>query len=464
MVTDQLIYTSATTLARAIREQKISSTEVVAAYLERIEAVNPRLNAVVQLAAETARAQAKAADAALARGEIKGPLHGIPVTVKDAIETAGLISTGGTLGRAAYTPTQDAPAVARLRAAGAIILGVTNVPEMSYGYESDNLVYGRTNNPYDLSRTAGGSSGGEAAIIAAGGSPLGLGGDFAGSIRVPAHFCGIAGLRPTPGRVPGTGYVPTLGGLVGLLSQNGPLARYVEDLSLMLPVIAGLDWRDPRVIPMPLGDPGRVDLKGLKVAFYTDNGVVSPTPETANAVKAAAQVLAEAGLTVVEDRPPCLEQSTDLFLALISADGGAGMALALQMAGTPEVHPMLQGLLESMRPQALPAAEFMGLWYRWDMWRSALLSFMAQYDAILCPVCASPAMAHGTTGQQLAAFSYVQTYSLTASPGVVVRAGTSPEGLPIGVQVVPRQWREDVALAVAQPIETALGGWQRPPL
>jgi amidase len=462
MLTDELIYTSATALAQAIRERKLSSAEVVAAHLERIEAVNPSLNAVVQLAAETARAQAKAADEALARGELKGPLHGVPVTIKDAIETAGVITTGGTLGRAAYTPAQDATAVARLRAAGAIILGVTNIPEMSYGYESDNLVYGRTNNPYDLSRTAGGSSGGEAAVIAAGGSPLGLGGDFAGSIRVPAHFCGIAGLRPTPGRVPGTGYVPTLGGLVGMLSQNGPMARYVEDLSLMLPIIAGLNWRDPRVIPMPLGDPNQVDLKRLKVAFYTDNGIMPPTPETVDTVKAAAQVLAEAGLTVVEERPPCLEQTTELFLALLSADGGAGMAMALQMVDTKEVHPMLQGLLESMRPQALSAAEFLGLWYRWDMWRSALLSFMEQVDAILSPVCAYPAMPHGTTFQCLAAFSYAQTYSLTASPGVVVRAGTSPEGLPIGIQVVPRQWREDVALAVAQYIETTLGGWQRP--
>jgi amidase len=213
---------------------------------------------------------------------------------------------------------------------------------------------------------------------------------------------------------------------------------------------------------MPLGDPGQVELKGLRVAFYTDNGVVSPTPETADAVKAAAQVLVEAGLKVIENRPPCLEQTTELFLSLISADGGAGMALALQRMGTEESHPLLQGLLESMGPHALSAAEFMGLWYRWDMWRCAFLSFMEQVDVVLSPVCAYPALPHGTTGRQLDAFSYVQTYSLTASPGVVVRAGTSPEGLPIGVQIVPRQWREDVALAVAWQIETALGGWQRP--
>jgi amidase len=240
------------------------------------------------------------------------------------------------------------------------------------------------------------------------------------------------------------------------------MARYVEDLGLMLPIIAGPDWRDPRIIPMPLGDPSQVELKRLKVAFYTENGVVPPTPETADVVKAAAQVLAEAGLTVVEDRPPCLEQTTELFLGLLSADGGAGMARALQRVGTRVIHPMLRGLLESMQPYTLSTAEFLGLWYRWDMWRSALLSFMERVDVILSPVCAYPAMAHGTTGQHLAAFSYAQTYSLTASPGVVVRAGTSPEGLPIGVQVTPRQWREDVALAVAQYLETTLGGWQRP--
>ena len=213
---------------------------------------------------------------------------------------------------------------------------------------------------------------------------------------------------------------------------------------------------------MPLGEPSQVELRGLRVAFYTDNGVVSPTPETADAVKAAAQVLVEAGLKVIENRPPCVEQTTELFLGLISADGGAGLTLALQRAGTEETHPSLRGLLESMRPHALSAAEFMGLWYRWDMRRRAFMSFMEPVDVILSPVCAFPAMPHGATGQQLEAFSYVQTYSLTASPGVVVRAGTSPEGLPIGVQIVPRQWREDVALAVAWQIETALGGWQRP--
>ena len=199
---------SATELASAVRGKQLSSKSVVEAHLEQIAKVNPKLNAVVQLTAETARKEADEADAALARGEIKGPLHGVPVTIKDTLETTGVICTGGTKGRANYVPKADATAVARLRAAGAIILGKTNVPELAGAIETDNLVYGRTNNPYDLARTPGGSSGGESAIVAACGSPLGLGTDAGGSIRIPAHFCGLAAIKPTSGRVPRTGQFP----------------------------------------------------------------------------------------------------------------------------------------------------------------------------------------------------------------------------------------------------------------
>jgi amidase len=192
-----IISSSATELADAIRSKKLTSKEIVEAHLERIAAVNPKLNAIVQLTADTARKEAEDADAALARGEIKGPLHGVPMTIKDTLETSGVICTGGTKGRANYVPKADASAVARLRAAGAIFLGKTNVPELAGAVESDNLVYGRTNNPYDLARTPGGSSGGEAAIIAACGSPMGLGTDAGGSIRIPAHFCGLAAIKPT---------------------------------------------------------------------------------------------------------------------------------------------------------------------------------------------------------------------------------------------------------------------------
>ncbi|MEW6107452.1 MAG: amidase [Bacillota bacterium] len=461
---DELIYASATALAKAIRTREVSSVEVIEAYLQRIEAVNPQLNAVVQLTADTARAEARVADAALARGEIKGPLHGVPVTIKDNIETAGVICTVGTKGRASFRPVQDATVVTRVRAAGAIALGKTNLPDLGLALESDNLVYGRTNNPYDLSRTSGGSSGGEAAILAAGGSPLGLGNDSGGSIRLPAHFCGVAGLKPTTGRVPRTGTLPGPGGVLDTLWQNGPMARFVEDLSVTLPIIAGVDWHDPAIVPMPLGDPKSIDLKSLRVAFHTDNGIVSPTPETVGVVRNTARALSSAGLAVEEERPLGIEQAYDIFFSLFAADGGSAIQLLLRMAGTTEAHPLLQRFLDLVRPHAMSTGKFCGLLFKWDMFRKTMLGFLEKYDVIICPVNAYPALPHGTSLDNLPAFSYTMTYNLTGWPGVVVRGGTSPEGLPIGVQIVARPWREDVALAIAQHIETALGGWQRPPL
>lgn len=462
---DELIYASATTLGKAIRAKKVSSEEVVKAYLKRIEAVNPKLNAVVQLTAEAALAEAHAADAALARGDVKGPLHGVPMTIKDSLNTAGVVSTGGTKGLASFVPKEDATVVARLKAAGAILLGKTNTPELTMAYETDNLVYGRTNNPYDLSRTPGGSSGGAAAIIAVGGSPFDIGSDTGGSIRLPAHFCGIAGIKPTSGRVPRTGHLLPPGGALDAFTQLGPVARFVEDLSLVLPIIAGVDWRDPAIVPMPLGDPRAVNLKSLRVAFYTDNGILTPTPEIVKVVRTTAKVLAEAGMAVEEARPKGIEQTyPELFRGLFSADGGAGLEGLLQFVGTTEVSPLVQRLVELLRPGAMPTAAFLGKMFTLDMFRSAMLSFMEKYDVILCPVNAYPALPHGVTWDNLPSFSYTMTYNVTGWPGAVVRAGTSPEGLPIGVQVVARPWREDVALAVAQHIETALGGWQRPPL
>jgi amidase len=463
---DELLYTSATSLARAIREKRVSSHEVVEAYIHRIEAVNPHLNAVVQLNAETALTQAKQADDALARGEIKGPLHGMPITIKDSFDTEGIISTAGTKGRASYIPQQDATAVARMRAGGAILLGKTNLPELSLAYESNNLIYGRTNNPYDLSRTPGGSSGGESAIIAAGGSPLGLGTDGFGSIRLPAHFCGIAGLKPTSGRIPFTGLLPHGFGASARLRHVGPMARYVEDLIVTLPILSGVDWRDPATIPMPLDDPGKVEIKTLRVAFYTDNGIVTPTSETIRTVRNAAHALADAGAVVEEARPAGIEQSYELFRDLFAADGGAGVQRLLQMAGTSEIHPFVQQFGDMLRPYALTTAEFGGLLVRWDMFRSTLLSFVEKYEVIICPVCATPAWSHSSTitEKQFIAGSYSMTFNLTGWPGVAVRGGTSPEGLPIGVQVVTRPWREDIALAVAHHLETVLGGWQHPNL
>ena len=463
---DELIYASATELARAICSKRVSSEEVVEAYVERIEKVNPKLNAVVQLLAEEARAQARRADEALASGHIKGPLHGVPVTIKDNIEVAGVCCTGGTKGRASFVPSQDATVVSRMRDAGAIILGKTNMPELGLAFETDNLVYGCTNNPYDLSCTPGGSSGGEAAIIAAGGSPLGLGNDMGGSIRLPAHFCGVAGIKPTFGRVPRTGTFPWPGNWLEMLWQNGPLARFVEDLILALPIIVGVDWRDHTVVPMPLGDPLKVDLRSLRVAFHTDNGILSPTPETVQTVEKAAKVLSDAGLVVEESCPEGIEQSFEIFAGLGAADGGESVEKLLHMVGTSEMHPWCRALLEFYHTQTMTTAEFSSLMVKWAVFRSFMLSFMEKYDVIICPACAYPAQPHGTSikVEMIPGFSYTMTYNLTGWPSAVVRGGTSPEGLPIGVQIVARPWREDVALAVAKHIENGLGGWQRPRL
>lgn len=462
---NELIYASATALARAIRAKEVSATEAVHAYLQRIAAVNPALNAVVQLCAEAAQAEARAADAALARGQILGPLHGVPMTIKDSLDTAGVITTGGTQGRATFVPTQDAPVVARLHAAGAILLGKTNTPELTLGGETDNLIYGRTNNPYDLSRTPGGSSGGTAAIVAAGGAPFDIGSDTAASIRWPAHCCGIAGIMPTTGRVPRTGHIIPFGlGARDLLTQNGPMARFVEDLRLILPIICGPDWQDPAIVPMHLGDPAAVELTQLRAAVHTDNGIVTPTAAIQDAVRQAAQALTDTGMAVEEACPRALARSHTLAAALAAADGRAWVQRLLANAGTTEVHPWLASNLSPA--QGMSVAEFTALLEEIDQFRSAMLAFMEHYDIILCPVNALPALPHGTWRDAFrqGAFSYTQAYNVTGWPGAVVRGGTSPEGLPIGVQIVTRPWREDVALAVAQYLEGAVGGWQRPPL
>ena len=462
---EELIYASATTMAQSIRDKKISALELVDSHLRRIDQVNPQLNAVVQLASERARAEAREADNALARGENVGPLHGVPMTIKDSLDTEGVISTGGTQGRANFVPEEDSTVVARLRSAGAILLGKTNTPELTLAGETNNLVYGQTNNPYDTSRTSGGSSGGAAAIIAAGGSPLDMGSDTGGSIRLPAHFCGIAGLKPNSGRVPRTGHIVPFGlGAVDSVTQNGPLARYVEDLALTLPIIAGVDYRDPAIVPMPLGDPNAVDIKSLRVAVYTDNGVMAPAPEIADAVNRAAATLADIGVAVQEDRPEVIARTAELTKKLPSADGRAWVWRILERAGTTEVSPWLQQLLEDAKP--MEVGDFTAMLEEVDQFRSAMHTFMRDYDVIICPACAFTALPHGASidEETRKGFSYTASYNVAGWPGAVVRGGTSPEGLPIGIQVVAGPWREDVALAVAQYLETALGGWQKPPI
>ena len=462
---DEIIYASARSLAKALRDGALSSREVVEAHLARIDEINPKLNSVVQVVRERALAEAEEADEAASRGQLKGPLHGLPITIKDSLDTAGVITTGGTQGRARYVPPEDSTVVARLREAGAVLIGKTNTPELTYAGETDNLIYGRTNNPYDPSRTPGGSSGGAGATIAAGGSPLDMGSDSGGSVRLPAHFCGIAGIKPTSGRVPRTGHIIPFGmGAMDSVTQIGPMARFVEDLFEPLRVIAGPDWPDPAMVPMPMGDPDEVDVTTLRIAVHTDNGIMTPTPETVRAVEAAAAALADLGVSVETDVPKALEMSPGLSNKLSAGDGRASVRRLLQAAGTTETHPWLSRRMEEAEP--MEVGDYTALLEQLDRFRSEMLGFMRDYDAILCPTCAYPALEHGGSQQEemRGGFSYSSVYNQTGWPGVVVRGGTSPEGLPIGVQVVARPWREDVALAVAQQIETVSGGWQRPNL
>jgi amidase len=460
-----IILSSASELAAAIRAKKLSSKEVVEAHIERISAVNPKLNAVVQFTAETARKDAAEADAALARGEIKGPLHGVPMTIKDTLETEGVICTGGTKGRANFVPKADATAVARLRAAGAIFLGKTNVPELAGAIESDNLVYGRTNNPYDLARTPGGSSGGETAIVAACGSPLGLGTDAGGSIRIPAHFCGLAAIKPTSGRVPRTGQFPQPMGARAPVFHVSLVARKVEDLALALPIIAGPDFRDASIVGMPLLDPKAVSIAGLKLAFFDDDGVASPTKEIVAAVRDSAKALADAGVKVEEKRTPDAEKAATVYYDMSRGDGGAGTRAFLKSIGSDPISPLFEkALTYSVAPAMATTTDALAAFVRWDLFRNSMLRFMEGYDAVLSPVAPYPALLHGTSFDEAnrKGFGYAQMYNLTGWPSATVRIGTSPEGLPLNVQVAARPWREDVALALAAHLERSFGGWKMP--
>lgn len=460
---DDLLFSSATSIARSIQAKEVSDVEVVEAHLRRIDEVNPKLNAVVQLAAERAISEARNADEALARGESLGPLHGVPITIKDSHDTEGIVSTGGTLGRKDFVPDADATAVSRMRAAGAIVLGKTNTPELTLSFETDNLVYGQTNNPYDVSRTPGGSSGGAGAIIAAGGSAMDLGTDTGGSIRVPSAFCGLAGLKPTSGRVPRTGHIVPWGlGGMDSLTTIGPMARYVEDLWLAFPIIAGPDGVDPFIHPVPLGDPASVNTSDLRVAFFTDNGTVSPTAEVEASVRSAADVIADSGAEVAEELPTAIIDNIGANItSILVADGGAGVRRLVDKAGTKQVHERLSRFLEA---EPILTSEYTALLESMDDFRSRMLSFMENYDAILCPVRPWPALPHGETltSEASPANLYTSVFNTTGWPGAVVRVGTSPDGLPIGVQVMCRPWREDVAVALAAVLESALGGYARP--
>jgi len=447
---------SATRLAQLIREKKVSALEAVRAHLAQIDRVNPRLNAVVELCAERALAEARQLDALITRGTVKGVLHGVPMTIKDSFDTAGVVTTGGTLGRKDYVPGRDATVVARLREAGAILIGKTNTSELTLSFKANNLTHGLTRNPYNLNHQSGGSSGGAAALVASGGSPFEIGSDFGGSVRYPAHACGIAGIKPTTGRVPRTGHIIDYGGSFDSYQQVGPLARRVEDLQTILPIIAGPDYIDAAIVPVPLENPANVNLRNLRVAFYTNNGIDECQPAVQQVVKSCVDMFAAQGARVTESRPPMLKEIVELRPRLLTADGRAWVRRLVQKAGTRQISSELV-----VDGQPTTAAEFTQLAERFDEYRSTLLGFMEDYDLILCPPCHTPA-----PPVESAPFlvTYTIAYNLTGWPGAVVRAGTSAEGLPIGIQIVGRPWTEHVVLAAAAHVESQTGGWKKPPM
>ncbi|HEX2914673.1 MAG TPA: amidase [Chloroflexia bacterium] len=493
-------------LAEKISRGEVSAVEAVEAHIEQIERVNPKINAVVYKRYNQARKEARHADAQRARGEKLGVLHGVPVTIKECLDLAESPSTFGLPSRAKMLAKQDDPYVARLRAEGAIVLGKTNVAQLLIFVETENPLYGRTNNPWNLERSAGGSSGGQAAIIAAGGSPLGLGTDLGGSIRFPSTSCGIVGFKPTTGRCPDQGRFSLPIGQQAIFSQVGVMGRRVADVTTGLTVING--GSNPAVEPArPLGDPSQVDLSGLRVAFYSDDGTLKPAPAVRRAVVEAAQILQGLGAQIFEWQPPRVDRAVDLFYGIMTADGGAGLrqrlgknkadprvAQLLSLGKFPRpVFKMLLGLLKAGGQESMVKVirnfGYKDTDHYWQLleeqldYRESFEVAMNEaeggpIDLILCPASPLPAVTHGSTKDLGTLGGYTVLWNVLGYPtGIlpftrvrqeeevgrvlskdkVEQAALQVEkgsaGLPVGVQIVARPWREHTALAAMQAIE-----------
>jgi len=465
-----LTFLPAVAMAEQIRQKKLRPIELVDAHLARIEKLNPRLNAFVEVDAEGTRRQARAAEDAVARNENLGPLHGVPISIKSSIEVKGLRCEAGTKLRTGLVAKNDAPLVSRLRQAGAIILGNTNTPELLMAWETDNLLYGRTNNPWDLSRTPGGSSGGEAAAIAAGLSAGGVGSDGGGSIRVPAHFSGICGLKPTPGRIPATGHYPISVGPFALLGVVGPMARTVADLKVLFEVMQGPDHGDPSAAPVPVRWPSHDDVKKLRIGYFEDDGRTPVTAETRAAVQAAANELRDAGFNVEPFRPEGLDQARKLWWQLFGIAGGMLLG-PLTQGREADLSPILKEFSRWVAAEPSHTAQtLIDTWILRDVVRMQVFSQMRDFPILLCPVASVPAFRHGErswnidgqTVRYLDAWSYTEWFNLLGTPAVSIPFGRSNEGLPIGVQIVARPWEEELVLAVAAELEAQRGPWQPP--
>jgi Asp-tRNA(Asn)/Glu-tRNA(Gln) amidotransferase A subunit family amidase len=459
---NDLVLEPATRQLELLRLGEVSIAELAEAHIAQIERLNSELNAFADFDAERVREQARRLEAA--QGP-RGPLYGLPVTVKSSIATAGYKCEIGSQLHKGEIPREDAVVVARLRAAGALILGTTNCPEFLMAYETANLVHGRTCNPWDLERTPGGSSGGESAAIAAGMSAAGLGSDSGGSVRVPAHFTGICSLKPTPGRIPGRGHLPPCVGPFSVLGAIGPMARTMADVALMFRTLSGQDPCDPASPPVALRELGLDELRSNTIGVFEDDGLVPVTAETRAAVNSAAAALRDAGFRVEPFRPRTLEPLRKLWWKLFVQCGAMFYAPAIrgkESLLSPIFNEFLR-IAESTPP--FTAAQMLDAWAELDLLRAKALGEMSGHPVLLCPVASVPAFRHGErswtiegrTVDYLDAVRHTQWFNTLAAPAAVVPVGRSREGLPIGVQIVARPFADETALGVAAVVDAAFG-------
>ena len=450
-----------------LRSGALSVAELAEAHIRQIERLNPQLNALVDFDADRARAQAQRLDATPQRE--RGPLHGLPVTIKSSIATAGYRCEIGSLLNKGDVPNEDAVVVARMRAAGALILATTNCPEFLMAYETANLLHGRTLNPWDLTRSPGGSSGGESAAIAAGMSAAGLGSDSGGSVRQPAHFTGICSLKPTPGRIPGRGHLPPCVGPFSTLGAIGPMARTIADVTLLFRTLSGQDPDEPGSPPLDFRERSIDELRSHTIGFFEDDGLVPVTPETRAAVQAAADALRSAGFRVEPFRPATLELLRKLWHKFFVQCGAMFYAPAIH-GRERELSPIFNEFLAiAAGAQPLTAVQLLDAWAELDLLRARTLAEMRDFPVLLCPVASIPAFRHGERtwsidGREvdyLDAVRHTQWFNVLACPAAVIPVGRSPEGLPIGVQIVARPFHDETALGVAAIVDAAFG--YRPP-
>jgi amidase len=459
-------------LAEKIRTRAISPREVVDQHLKRIAELQPRLNAFVHIDEAGAREQARAAEAAMTRNEASGPLLGVPLTVKSCIDVTGWPCAAGSLLRKENIPSNDAVLVQRLRNAGAILLGNTNTPEFLMAYETDNLLAGKTSNPWNAEYSSGGSSGGEAAAIASGCSAGGVGSDGGGSIRVPAHWCGIYGLKPTPGRIPSTGHYPAGNSAFGWLGVVGPMARTVADLKALFEVLRGPDAGDALTSPVHGVDDLSLSAKKIRVGILEGDGLGAVTPETQLAVRRAAQLLAYEGFVLEPFRLNNLERVLELwwfFFGTVISELFQAEIRGREASLTPQFCDYIKAARPSSPRPPMTMDRFLAMCTERDRERANILEAMNDTPILLSPVCTTPAFRHGEGNWNpdkgyRSTMRHSQWLNLAGFPGVIVPMGKSPKGLPIGVQLIGRPFEDELVLATAEQLEAARGAWSPPPL